>query len=99
MQQIAAEIIFHVKRLTQKEWNHIFKLSFPIIIIEEIMKLFTRCKPPPFPPSFPKPPSAVCLPVYPPVCLSAPTSVSVCVSLYVLILYFLADRENGKWGL
>ena len=38
-----AEIIFHVKRLTQSEWNYIFKLSFPIIILEEIMKAVTRC--------------------------------------------------------
>jgi len=38
-----AEIIFHVKRLTQSEWNYIFKLSFPIIILEEIMKAVSRC--------------------------------------------------------
>lgn len=38
----AAEIIFHVKRLTQSEWNYIFKLSFPIIILEEIMKAVSR---------------------------------------------------------
>jgi len=40
----AAEVIFHVKRLTQLEWNYVLKVSFPIIIIEEIMKLVTRFK-------------------------------------------------------
>jgi hypothetical protein len=48
-----AEIIFHVKRLTQSEWNYIFKLSFPIIILEEIMKAVTRCLSP-IPPSLGK---------------------------------------------
>ena len=39
---IAAEIVFHVKRLTTQEWRMILKLSAPIVLIEEVMKLLSR---------------------------------------------------------
>jgi len=38
----AAEVVFHVKKMSKREWKYVLGLSFPIIIIDEIMKVFTR---------------------------------------------------------
>eukprot|EP00286_Rhodomonas_abbreviata_P025566 CAMPEP_0181303462 /NCGR_PEP_ID=MMETSP1101-20121128/8572_1 /TAXON_ID=46948 /ORGANISM="Rhodomonas abbreviata, Strain Caron Lab Isolate" /LENGTH=1146 /DNA_ID=CAMNT_0023409039 /DNA_START=38 /DNA_END=3478 /DNA_ORIENTATION=- len=38
----AAEIVFHVKKMTLKEWKYVVALSFPIIILDEAMKGVSR---------------------------------------------------------
>jgi len=40
----AAEMIFHVKKLNRHEWNCVLLVSAPIILLDEIMKFFTRLR-------------------------------------------------------
>mmetsp|Transcript_53444 Transcript_53444/g.126423 ORF Transcript_53444/g.126423 Transcript_53444/m.126423 type:complete len:1133 (+) Transcript_53444:67-3465(+) len=38
----AAEVVFHVKKMTKREWKYVVALSFPIILLDEAMKFVTR---------------------------------------------------------